>query len=1059
MPSYDSDTNDSGTEGVLSTVLGYVSRELQDFLVTAVTGSSKSISEVSSHAQPTSSRKNKRSGRTNDSQSILKNKKRNRPSSPHPNRDDYGEHEEEDDYDDRRTRRKDRSGAGGSYDRRPVSPPRTERSNSPSLSPPITFKAPLPVRRNGWDPSATNSPQPHPTMPGSLFERSPTPAEYRTETGGKSKVSRSSVSGASSTRGRSASRSQPSGSSRSQSRRRSTSRVRFAPHAVRHPARELDSLSDSDDAKQNDDNSAREGDTPPSSSTTRPTRANTPPLAEPAIPVEVALEPVRQVIKIEDDDEIVILDRMPTPPLNQGIRLRKSPSSATSTREPTTTQGRSAAPSLFAGDRTMSPSELMPASASARQNDGAVAHDPKGKGKERETSRDRDQSQERSEETDREEQQRIRQLEEEVQRLKAQLEARSSTDQAPPPPPTPPPPPPPGYIAIPATVWANGPRHPSARGDVHQPPSKNSSFASSLKPSVPTESMEDFLKELKTAKLKRIAAADGPAISPMTARRNATTNTSSMSNSSICSGLRTLKAGLKRKAGAVEVGDEHPLPTATRRRVDMIDDSTDSVGSTAQEESNLHASTSTANTSNSSSNNWAEGSASGRLSQRGPSRPSKAYLERLAASVGANSLNSSGVPRVYFGGLAPPPVANHDRVLGLPSSDVTTPSLCSDTEDNDRDRDHIRDVSEQQFNAPTPPRAEDEEETVEIVEETFEESSSYHRQEGRGDQVDRRRGGSDLRLTDLFLVSADKKGKSKARDVTPNNAVHDTPAPSAPDPVRRRPSLHHPMPVPGTPSVFSARPPKSPFVGVDISSSRPRPPARSSRSVSVGSQPSLQRKKSLELHTSAILRDVHEFDDEDEDVDEETSRLQLVPLPRERVRERLHPSSAPADEDEEYEEDEEEDESMITSQSSVNRTLHSTMQQSFKTSKPPSTRPTQSRAANSASSVSLDEELRRVAVNERIADLELGYHAAEGDDDDDDSGVYIGIGLRDSKHGRFTSGGGGGGIPVTAAAYDEDSPEPQRKGALYPPLPSLRKKSSTGSMKSRIPLPRGMNRG
>ncbi|KAG8864869.1 hypothetical protein FRB96_003455 [Tulasnella sp. 330] len=1062
MPAYDSDTDVGSTDGVLSTVLGYVSRELQDFLVTAVTGASTSAtSQTPSHAHSPSFKRHKRPRGASDSQALFKNKRRDRPSSPYVRGHESGEDEIDDDFEDRRARRKGRSWASGPSSSRAISPPSTDGSHSPSRSPPISksFKAPLPPQQNGWNPSALPSPEPHPTMPGSLFERSPTPAEYRAERDTNAKASRSSTNG-SSTRGRSISKGQQSSSgNRSASRRRSTSRVRFAPHVVRHPARELGSSSDSDHAEADaQDGDVREDDTASSVDTTRPPSKARTPVPESATVLSVP-EPVRQAIKVEDDDEIVILDRMPTPPPGKVKKAATAkPKSTTPSEEPVSTLCRPSAPGVFTGDVTMSPSELMPSFAAAHRTN--VSYDSKGKGKARETSGERDHSLERREEVDGEEQQRIRRLEEEVQWLKAQLEARSSTDQAlSMPPPAPPPPPPPGYIAIPATVWANGPRHPSARGDTHQPPQKNSAFSRSLKPTVPTESMDDFLQELKMAKLKRTGAASGPIISPMTLRRATASSISLTSNSSMSSGLQTLKAALKRKAGTVDVGSEQNLPTATRRRVDLTIDNADNLDTAGQDESALRASTSTANTSGSSNSvhSWLDHSLSRRLNQPGPSRPSKAYLERLAASVSADSLHSSGVPRIYFGGLAPPPV-NPDRLAGLSSSDVTTPSLCSDTElDNDHDQ-GLNATGQQQSggtDAPTPPAPLGEEQAVEIIEEISDESS--HRGEERGGELDARRCArpSDLSLTDLLPVPAaavDKKGKGKARDVTPiNNPTSRTATvPSAPETNRHRSSLQRPMPVLGTPTIFSARPPKSPLTGVDVTS-RPRPPARSSRSTSVGPQSARARKQSLELHTSAILINAHQFDDED-DVDDETSMLQLVP--RERVRERLHPL-APTGNDEDGTE-EEGDESGWASHVSASTALHNTMRRSFKTSRPSTSQPLLPRAGLADTSMSLDEELRRVAANERIADLDLGYHGEQVDGDDADSGVYVGMGLQDSKYCRFTSGGGGGGIPVTADVFDEGGWRTSEQ-QLQPSRP-LRTKSSTGSMKSRIPLPSGSGR-
>lgn len=193
---------------------------------------------------------------------------------------------------------------------------------------------------------------------------------------------------------------------------------------MRHPARELRLSSDSDEAASDDvdaHDGGREDDAASSASPARPTKGRTPPAPEPAA-VQSIPEPIRQVIKVEeDDDEIVILDRMPTPPPAKKVAPTKAKSMIPAD-EPASPAGRPSAPGLFTGDVTMSPSELMPSSAAARLHN--VSHDPKGKGKAGETSRDRDQSLERREQADGEEQQRIRRLEEEVQWLKAQVGKR-----------------------------------------------------------------------------------------------------------------------------------------------------------------------------------------------------------------------------------------------------------------------------------------------------------------------------------------------------------------------------------------------------------------------------------------------------------------------------------------------------------------------------------------------------------------------------------------------------------------------------------------------------------
>lgn len=138
--------------------------------------------------------------------------------------------------------------------------------------------------------------------------------------------------------------------------------------------------------------------------------------------------------------------------------------------------------------------------------------------------------------------------------MRLQLSVRSSTNSAttvPPPPPPAPPLPPPGYIAIPATTWANG-QHPSQRGLPPPMPKPRKS----LQPMVPAETMEKFLSELKTVKLRNTGSGTGMTISPYTMRQQANNNAASLATSELSAGLQSLRAGLKRKRIAEDANDE-----------------------------------------------------------------------------------------------------------------------------------------------------------------------------------------------------------------------------------------------------------------------------------------------------------------------------------------------------------------------------------------------------------------------------------------------------------------------------------------------------------------------
>lgn len=242
-------------------------------------------------------------------------------------------------------------------------------------------------------------------MPGSLFERSPTPAEYREPT-------KRTRTPSSARRGRPAARPAAS-TSRSQSRTRSSSRVRFAPQVIRHPPREPTPSSESEeDDEESSDALSRPA--PPTSPTTQDVDHPPPSAVKPASQTA----PAPEYIKVEDDDEIVILDRMPTPPPNRPPKVKKP-----ATAPPPPKLARAPAPSsperersvdgpahLFNGNTTMSPSEFlrqMPRVASGSK-------EPSRKGKEKDVS-----EQQQNEESTGDD--RIRRLEDELARLRAQV--------------------------------------------------------------------------------------------------------------------------------------------------------------------------------------------------------------------------------------------------------------------------------------------------------------------------------------------------------------------------------------------------------------------------------------------------------------------------------------------------------------------------------------------------------------------------------------------------------------------------------------------------------------
>ena len=200
-----------------------------------------------------------------------------------------------------------------------------------------------------------NSTRTRSTMPGSLFPRSPTPAEFRDKPLPPPTTSRKAVE----------SSSPESSTQANRGRRRSLSRVRFDPVVVRR----IDP------------------------------RSSSPPTEQPitgAVQSIPSIPPAEPAIKIEDDDEIQILDRMPSPPRGRATAP-----------EPT-----SNAPEASSSQRPASPrSEPVLIPNQADMSISEFTWQEKGKAKETFPEDDTDES----------ESSRVKQLMEEIRRLKSEV--------------------------------------------------------------------------------------------------------------------------------------------------------------------------------------------------------------------------------------------------------------------------------------------------------------------------------------------------------------------------------------------------------------------------------------------------------------------------------------------------------------------------------------------------------------------------------------------------------------------------------------------------------------
>lgn len=418
---------------------------------------------------------------------------------------------------------------------------------------------------------------------------------------------------------------------------------------------------------------------------------------------------------------------------------------------------------------------------------------------------------------------------------------------------------------------------------------------------------------------------------------------------------------------------------------------------------------------------WVDGQ-SVSWSYPGPSRPTGSFQSGSTTSPSrvASVSQSQKPPTLRSSNLSAPPISTR-HFPGLAPSDITTPSLCSDTEadqDGEQDNDSVERTAAGD-EAPTPPPVE--------VTDADASREDLRRLSPRMpplkllDGMNNRGRGSDLQIEDLrrpeprpkkgpqhSKVQAARVAVSPARPRTPQSSP--PPMPSAP--LKR--SSHQP-PVMGTPNIFTARPPKSPLPAKEVPR-KPMPPARAAarRSVEAPQAPATAGGR-FRLHSSALLNRREESDTEDErPVDF------IVPIAqssegstRVRAGTPARPSSTAANDDDEIEYVESEplhQRPTLPPPRSV-PVKSQALQPQQRQSQPLAPRGAKRRVDDS---LSLDEELRRVAASERIAELDLVHELGQDED------VYVGSGIK-AKHSGFTSGGGGGGIAVTADNSERES--------------------------------------
>lgn len=388
----------------------------------------------------------------------------------------------------------------------------------------------------------------------------------------------------------------------------------------------------------------------------------------------------------------------------------------------------------------------------------------------------------------------------------------------------------------------------------------------------------------------------------------------------------------------------------------------------------------------------------------GPIRPIRAPQPEDASTSSSIPAREPGLHR----SLAAPPVPL--PIPGQGGSDLTTPSLCSDTEvDAENEQDSLEPYPAARDDVLTPPAEED----LRHV-QSFAGPSKPTRSAPRVTNPLGRK--SDLKLEELNTLS---RVETRPEEPRPSRTKLRT------SQVRR---ISHPPPVQGSPNVFLARQPKSPLPAQHVR--KPLPPARASTSRRDPAPPqerslsNSQMSSSFRIHSSAVILqpelDTAEGDGEPEPLIERDPTPE-IPAAYEEYTVPVQLSTPPLE----------------------SSTLHRLPTPGLKFSQVQD--PKGKRRVDG--SISLDEEIRRVAANKRIADLDIDLEL-EGLTDADalraleaDTTVYIGLGTRPTGFG-YISGGGAAGVAVTM--------DPGHRRQQSGDAPS--------KMRSRIPVPKPLSR-
>ncbi|EIW57775.1 uncharacterized protein TRAVEDRAFT_59336 [Trametes versicolor FP-101664 SS1] len=287
--------------------------------------------------------------------------------------------------------------------------------------------------------------------------------------------------------------------------------------------------------------------------------------------------------------------------------------------------------------------------------------------------------------------QRIRMLEEEVARLRAELALKNSNSMMPPPPP-PPPPPPLFRSQAPSTLSGeSGNFLASARAGLKrteppvEAPINSVAYGARTKKTgqptvnVPSDKMAAFLREMKTVRLRRVGGLTGNTSMgpPASTARAAGAGVSELDRSTISTRMSRARMAATLGERSFDLGVAASLETGAKRKRSVVEES--SAGPSKRRETN-------------------------RLAETRPSAPSSQSLpsssQSSASSANSSFSSSSGrtsSSRTNFFEAAPPrtqpprPKTNAPlRIWPTASTaetDLTTPSLCSDNENEQSSHD------------------------------------------------------------------------------------------------------------------------------------------------------------------------------------------------------------------------------------------------------------------------------------------------------------------------------------------------------------------------------------